>query len=778
MGGVARNPERQPSPRFAGGRLPVPPRQNTPWSPPPASLPTNYVSATAILFEAGMADPRGCEYRAIEVGTGSAWNGDGGVVKTHGWVLPGGGTQSFAVCWNGLVYSTVTVGEKADWRADARAAIQHAKAQWGRALPEAYTVAFDTCLPLEGCLLLRLGEPVLAGELWVALQQANERRFESQPATASSTNAAPAAPFKLAAADPYLDWASDWAWDLFDRAVCAHMRGDDGLALASARLLTAARPTLESEAHRRGFPRPRSSSATWNEPYQDYLTFLAPLPDLLADQERRAGEGVPGGPRTDVSGLTNQPARIAALIGELDQVAVRQWGQPGGLGPWESDPVVAGLLKEGPAAIEPLLECLESPCASRLTRSVSFGRDFSRGRWLHSISQPVVDILVKLMGASYATVGIERGIQAPSNAVLAARLRAYWGDYGKLPPAERWFHKLADDNAGSAAWADALGNIVHTVEPTEGNTNKAWLVGDPLRAKSGPSVTDLLVRRAKTLADSAQAYNSFAVGEAVAFLLNAEKWEAPPLLPIAADLQEKVMAGYDGTDNIGSTDPLKAGYIASLALLRARHGDTRGLDDFAAWIQQAKPGVLEDSVLDALEPFWGFPAHPALREAAQRMFGQTNSAWGNLDWLLAGHGFLRWDKPLATPILLIPEIRALVLSALTNHAVAGEATNRGGGNLEVKYADGGTVNYGARKDLDGLEVGAKVVFRRCDIIAEQLSTIPGFPPMSLVWSEPKRDEAVGAAIKLLSTSGDRLRAREKPAGWSRAFGPPLIELNN
>ena len=579
-------------------------------------------------------------------------------------------------------------------------------------------------------------------------------------------------------ADPYLDWASDWTWGLFDRTVCAHMRGDDALALASARLLTAARPTLESEAHRRGFPRPRSGSATWNEPYQDYLTFLVPLPDLLADQERRALEGVPGGSRAEVSGLTNQPARIAALIGQLDQVAVRQWGQPGGLGPWETDPVVASLLKEGPAAIEPLLACLEGSRASRFTRSVSFWRDFGRDRYLHPVSQPVVDILVKLMDASYATVGIPRGVQTPSNTVLATRLRAYWAEYGKLPPAECWFHKLAEDKAGSAAWTDALGNIVHTADSTEGNTNQARLAGETLRAKTKPSVTDLLVRRAKTLADSAQSYNSFAVGEAVAFPLNAEKWEAPPLLPIAADLQEKVMAGYDGTDNVGSTDPLKAGYIASLALLRARHGDTRGLDALAAWIQQAKPGVLEESALDALEPFWRFPAHPALREAAQRMFGQANSAWCNLDWRLTGHGFLRRDKPLATPILLIPEVRALVLSALTNHVVAGEATNRGGGNLDVKYADGGTVNYGARKDLDGLEVGAKVLFRRCDVIAEQLSTIPGFPPMSLVWSEPKRDEAVGAAIKLLSTSGDRLRAREKPAGWSRAFGPPLIELTN
>jgi hypothetical protein len=162
MGGVARNPERQPSPRFAGRRLPVPPRQNSPWSPPLAALPTNYVSATTILFEAGMADPRACDYRAIEVGTGSVWNGDGGVVKTHGWVLPGGGTQSFAVCWNGLVYPTGTVGKQADWRADARAAIQHTEFQWRGALPEAQTIAYDTCQPLEGCLLLRLTHQLCA----------------------------------------------------------------------------------------------------------------------------------------------------------------------------------------------------------------------------------------------------------------------------------------------------------------------------------------------------------------------------------------------------------------------------------------------------------------------------------------------------------------------------------------------------------------------------------------------------------------------------------------
>jgi hypothetical protein len=724
-----------------------------------------------------MADPRGCDYREIEVGTGEAWRGDGGVVKTRGWVVPGGGVQQFAVCWNGLVYPAVTVGERADWRADAHAAAQRAGRQWRNALPEAYTVSHEACFPLKACLLLRLGEPGLAEELWAALQQAKEREFSPPSEHASSTNPSHAAQTKLDEADPYLDWASDWAWGLFDRAVCAHMRGDDGLALASARLLTTARPKLETEAARRGFKRPPSYNSGWNENYQDYLTFLGPLPALLADQERRALKGPPAPPLVEVAGLTNQTARIIALIGALDEVAVRQFSQPGGLGGYESDPIAKGLLKEGPAAIEPLLQCLETACGSRLTRSVSFGRDFHRGRSLHSVTEPAVEVLVKLMNASYDAIGIPRGLYpGTSNTVLVARLRGYWKEFGALPPTERWYRKLADDKAGAGAWTDALGNIVRAVKP-DGGTNEAKLAGETLRAKKAPSVTELLVRRAATMADAVPSQVVVVGGsEAVGFLLNSEKWEAAPLLPVAAKLQEKVMVGYAGTHNNSSGDPSSAGCLANLAMLRARHGDTRGLDAFAAWIQQADPRVLGESALDALEPFWNFPGYPALRDAARGMFGSTNSAWGNLTWLLEARGHLRWRKPLASPVLLIPEVRALVLSALTNHTFGGEAWNRGGGKLEVKFADGQVINYGARKDLEGLEVGARVAFRGCDVVAEQLATIPGFPQMSLVWPEAKRDEALNATIKLLSTSGHRLQAREKPAGWSSAFDPPLVEL--
>jgi len=37
--------------------------------------------------------------------------------------------------------------------------------------------------------------------------------------------------------DPYLEFAGDWAWAMFDRTICTHMRGDEAFALATARSL-------------------------------------------------------------------------------------------------------------------------------------------------------------------------------------------------------------------------------------------------------------------------------------------------------------------------------------------------------------------------------------------------------------------------------------------------------------------------------------------------------------------------------------------------------------
>src|SRR5947208_3363821 len=98
---------------------PTPPRQTAPWTPPSSALPPSVVAAATTLFDRGLADPRGCAYREIEIVLGDVWNGGGDAKKTHGFVF---GDGAWAVAWNGLVYRVKSVGPVADLQADAKVA--------------------------------------------------------------------------------------------------------------------------------------------------------------------------------------------------------------------------------------------------------------------------------------------------------------------------------------------------------------------------------------------------------------------------------------------------------------------------------------------------------------------------------------------------------------------------------------------------------------------------------------------------------------------------------
>ncbi len=87
----------------------------------------------------------------------------------------------------------------------------------------------------------------------------------------------------------YVSLANDLAWYLFDRAVCADMRGDDAIALADARKLTTLQKAVEDRAEAMGFDHPRRLVNRGEGP-APYIEFLGQLPELLADHERRARE--------------------------------------------------------------------------------------------------------------------------------------------------------------------------------------------------------------------------------------------------------------------------------------------------------------------------------------------------------------------------------------------------------------------------------------------------------------------------------------------------------
>jgi hypothetical protein len=314
--------------------LPDPPQQRKPWTPPKSGVPEAFVTAAAKMFEHGLADPRGCEYREVTLTIIDRWNADNKPQKTHAWVLPAtAGGWRHAVCWDVLVYPVAEVGPSADLAADIRAAVKrHIDARAPRD-PRDTNMYVETDREKRSslchdrwladtavALLLRLGEGVGAKELW----------DQSRPTK------------KPAVDDSYITLAREWSWKHFERGLFAHMQGDDRLARASLRKLSEALPSIEIEAQRRGWP-------------GRLAEFLHQLPELLDDQDRRAA--APSRKPVVCIGPGRHPdaaKRVAALIDRLDEASARQGIRYflGG-GEWSRDPVVRGLADEGDASFRP-----------------------------------------------------------------------------------------------------------------------------------------------------------------------------------------------------------------------------------------------------------------------------------------------------------------------------------------------------------------------------------------------------------------------------------------
>jgi hypothetical protein len=732
MGGIVTAPERKASPIFAGKELPTPPRQRASWSPPKSDLPTNYVSATRLLFEQGMADPRGCDYREIEVGTGEVWSGDGGVVKTHGWVLPGGAPQKFAVCWNGMVYPTVSVGTNADLEADVMMLATNSFVSWRSALPEAVTVMPNALQGVKGCLLLRLGKVDLATAYWLAeARHGADFRNEMMRRFSRTNDVASTNEIKLPEADPYLDWASDWAWMMFDRMICAHERGDEKLALFTARQLAAAQPQIEAECAKRGFK---------GQPYGDlrhrgqdhpYLNFLDQLPQILADLERRDKEG----PRvpvtsTGITNITDQSKRIAALIRDLDLAQAHQWSQPGGVNLTEAA-VVSALIGEGDAAVEPLLDCVEHD--QRLTRSVGFGRDFHRGRTVLAVNR-AADMVLKSI--------LQAGFSNPSE------MRAYWNKYKNLKIEERWYAILNDDSVRNR-WQEAAANIVQpenvTRFPDGFSTEKRVptnapirLRGEVLRAKSSPSVTELLMRHA--LEVPTNNIGSYDLSSCCQFVLYLARWDPQAALSVAKTLSKRAgtVTKYSG-QQLGN-------YITQLSLVRADAADPQAFDDYAGWIVNTTPEQLDFSRPDCLEPLRRFPTNQVLQSAAEKIFAQTNSAWSRLPW--KDH---RGGGSVDSGLVAVPAYRVMLCRELEGTNYCGNISWTGNHNYlnyNLTNSQSGGFQFEIPEELQPTN-GTTAQIRWCDWIAISLANGKHTPPFNPFAPVEKRNEAIANAEELL-----------------------------
>jgi hypothetical protein len=715
---------------FAGPDIPAPPWQKRSWAAPQTAVPAKFVAAVAVLFEQGFADPRGCEYREVRVAVGKYWSADSDVVLTHVWVLPGRPEDGprFVVCWNGLVYPAVSVRGRADLRADVAAAVkaargdesserfeppsdEEAESLWHRSL------GADRCV----ALLLRAGEQELAERLW------GVRRA---PQTADGE------------ADPYLTLAGEWVSRLYDRGQCAHTRGDDRLALHDFRLLDAAAPQIEAEASK------RRSDLDKRLGGERFLDFLDQLPDLLTDQRRRARAA----PRPPVVCLgpgrePDQVRRIAALIDRLDEVSGCLFGE----GYVSPNPIVAALVREGQPAIEPLLRCYETD--TRLTRTIYSARPLvSRGRTLavHELAYQALAALLE--DYDFEPRATEDN---PSRDGMAARkdrarqVREYFkAPRKKEPPAERQFRTLADDNADPREWALAAEWLVEPDRRNLPTGEKPLLSGESLRAKKGPSVTELIRKRVGASREAR-------VGADLALALHL--WDEKAALPLMADLTPRCREAGEWYR------------YRDLIAARLAAGDRKGLDDYVKWVRTAKPDTVEHfQELEVFRLMWENPTHPGMAAAAESLFADKSSPWvprlhnvGTEERFARGSTRLLISSLLTSRLLTFPGFRKTVLAELANKGGRGTVQATRDGVLYQDLEGVASWSFGGRRgDPEIPKEGIHGTFRVCDFIAFQIGEdIPGAPRCETYWPEKRRDAAVAACAEFLKHYGDHTGSR-------------------
>jgi len=761
-----------PTPKFAGKVVPDPPHQRDPWTPPGTKLPRFLVTATAALYDAGMADPRGCEYREVEIG-------DWTLVKTRGFVMPErpGDSGRFVVGWNGIVYPAVSVGSEADIEADARAMAGAArKGRDEAAVParrwyergggfagmhnqsRGFLMAGMSVggppppSPLALAVLLRLGRADLAEMLFAAgtiwTPETPRRDLTDYHVT-------------------FLTLANEWGGNDYGRLLSAHVRADDAVALAAARRLSAFRKAVDAYAQAKGFAVPARQN--WDPDRTSYIGPFVQLAELLADHERRAQEP-PRGPIPKRGG--DPSARIAAMIRDFDQIHVDQFSSLSSANPGAA-PIVHDLAAEGDPAVKPLLTALETD--TRLTRSITGGRG---PVYIHPVTDVIYAALIEILqtksfmeqGADFSELRTPAGRKR-----LASTIRVYWEKNRAVPLAERWYRTLLDDSAGTDRWLDAAQMITLASATTPrafpgfvvapGPGRPPAIMGEALRSRRDPSVSDLMSRR---VADIARTGNPFSIPD-IGLIRACEmaeafaRWDLPASLPTlrthmatCRDRTKSIPQGHQSDQGLGR-------YASRFTLLRERGGDHAAIDEYATWIKEVPLPMIEASLFSTLEPMWYYSRHPAITEAARAMFTDPKSPW--LPFVFRDR--IQVGPPsrdlIASPLVCLEAFRQALLTALGDKRLAGTASLAKEGGVSVELTSGVTGGFGdSRTPSPEDKPDVEVPFRACDLIVWKLSTLEGAPESRPYWDEARRDKAVLACADYLRRYGARLSVEELP----------------
>ncbi len=686
------------------------------------NLPPDVVNTALFLFSHGLADPANGTYREATIETSDIWRGNTRSQKVHAFQI---GSTNKVVAWSGLEYEATSLGKSIDLAQDVRSSLSNIVqgAGLGHFGNSEGVYAASPNHVTASLLLLRYGRSDLAEEVYTRVEKnaINSNRLQSKDAWFHSTR-------------QYLS-------NRYDRALAAHMRGDDHLALTDFSNLSQNYKSFVHEADRR-LSKTQSQDDSEVDP-SNPIAFIYSANQLAEDIRERIDK--PQKP-IDLQSLDakTQPERIRLLITAMNQIDERKGGQPGSVSINQS-PIIKALISEGDAAVEPLMDCIETD--QRYTRSVGFARDFSVHRNPISVATCARVALDSLLRVSTSETS---GQLWPVD-----KIREYWKVNKGITLEAAWYRDLLDDSTDYRTWELAARNI--TSRATNAHAGGLPpLRGESLRYNREPTVTQLFHRRALELIDvknTAASRDAWKAKSGIDIALASYVWDRQASLPTLQAVSHDVLNPKSEI----TPSPVFLARVSRVFAVRMKLGDRDAIDEYTKLLtklsHQSDPHIVGE--VGILQVLWEQQNSPKIRELANRIFLERNSQWNIQNWTKSGVA----DRLVAlvnTPALLIPGFRKALAEAILIHTdwATGRIERRDSLYTLSYRAKGGQGILGNQENVPANRIGEDFPITSSDFLILNMRTIRGLPKFEAFWDEGRKSKARQKVVAFLLSNHD------------------------
>ena len=735
---------------LAQERFPLPPGINKPWS---ANFDDDFkiwLKPVSIFFDRIGADPRGLEYREVELQMGSIWSGDAGTHKTHAWVYksPSDTAQVYALTWNAQVYPALWVGDLQDLNADAQLPDTVYNSLNPDITEEKYSVDYRSVLsPVKIAMLLRLG--------MIKPAQALQKKYTAWHQIEN---------------DIGHDILNRWMGDTYERGIMAHMRADDATALHCFSYLDEVLKWVNSD----------ESLAPG---LKGDLEYMSDVPELYADQLRRKADPFPFH-CTDFTDTSDEHSRKISMIRALENIDGKMMGQPGGvMFSWLPD--VTTIKKEGPAVVDFLIDCMETD--KRLTRTIYFWRDFVPSRDVFSVAQVAEIIIEDLLEINYNDIlPTEKEVCENEDIQCRARVwRKYWQQNRNLPLAALRFNELNDDNQKPEVWSDAAEYLTvtggkpwsytqltphHVIDPEARDT--LIFNGDRLAPEMAAEITPLFRKRIQGLLQLAEneesCYHAFVHLRDAQYLLKYfARWDlmaAKEDMRAGADLLYKL---YSGCPDISENHYFVL-LVNEFVILSHECGNEETFQNYAAFMKSLPPSIFsEDYTTMSLSPLTHYSNAAEIRSLTDWLFSDSLSPV--LGYFASNPErsvrlFKEYDGLPIHGLMLYKSFRDWTIELLRNKMVISSADYEPDGSYHIRggaYVSQSGTATNLSPDYPKTETHREL--RICDYVAEQVGQLTGTRALFFYQDDSSKDSIISEQINFLQVYGHHYKCDDK--GW-------------